>query len=237
MAWCAVGAFWARSLGCVYNDWVDRDLDAHIPRTCHRPFVHHTPTAWEWGAVWAWTLIGGGLLCWALPWACSALATAGAIGALMYPWLKRITRYPQIGLAVIFNIGVWMPSLIQQVPCRGMLWGLYLYGVFWTIAYDTLYALQDEPWDRGLGIGSLAVVLGADTMPCLLYGLLFVRTIVLGITVGSWTWGVGLFVSQTMVLSCVCRHLTNATVLHRSFHWWASVEGGIVGLVLWLVAS
>ena len=236
IAWCAIGSFWARSLGCVYNDWVDRDLDAGVPRTCRRPLVNHTPTATQWSSFLGLALFSGGIFIWCLPLSCTFLAFGGALGTLLYPWLKRITHYPQVWLAIIFNSGVWMPALIQEVAFPQSLLGLYAYGILWTISYDTLYALQDEPWDRRLGIGSLAVLIGVRKAPYLLSGLMVARICLLSLTVTSWTQSAVYAGIQLFVLFHLCQRLTCSRTLHRSFHWWASAEGVMVALCIGLNA-
>jgi 4-hydroxybenzoate polyprenyltransferase len=158
--WVIMGAIWARSLGCFYNDWVDRDLDGVVTRTLQRPLVGAAPCSSMLVFMAFIALAGGALFMYFLPWSCTGLATLGGVGALLYPWAKRVTYYPQILLGLIFNSSLWMAPLIAQCPMPAGLWLLYGYGVLWTISYDTVYAFQDFSDDRHAGIGSLAVKLG-----------------------------------------------------------------------------
>jgi 4-hydroxybenzoate polyprenyltransferase len=129
-----------------------------------------------------------------------------------------------------------MPALIQEVAFPQSLLGLYAYGILWTISYDTLYALQDEPWDRRLGIGSLAVLIGVRKAPYLLSGLMVARICLLSLTVTSWTQSAVYAGIQLFVLFHLCQRLTCSRTLHRSFHWWASAEGVMVALCIGLNA-
>jgi len=173
--WIVLGAIWARSLGCFYNDWVDRDLDSVVRRTCNRPLVAHPPSR---GMLWIMAgifTLGACCFIYYLPISCTILGIMGGVGTLVYPWAKRFTAYPQVILALIFNLAVWMPVCIENRPC---IWGLallYGYGMLWTIAYDTVYAFQDVQDDVPAGIGSLAVKLGYKRGWWVLGALIVVR--------------------------------------------------------------
>ena len=170
--WITAGAIWARSLGCFYNDWVDRSLDAKVVRTRHRPLVAKPPS---WGIVRvmiAIFVLGSGIFGYYLPFSCTIIAGVGLIGTLIYPWSKRFTYYPQILLGLIFNLTIWMPACITHAPFSMGLWVLYAYGVIWTVSYDTVYAFQDFYDDGAAGVYSLALKMGPKKGHCVL-GLLF----------------------------------------------------------------
>ncbi len=158
--WITAGAIWARSLGCFYNDWVDRSLDAKVVRTKNRPLVAKPPSWTMLAIVTVFFITGAGVFLYFLPFSCVLVALLGLMGTLIYPWSKRFTYYPQILLGLVFNLAVWMPPCITGVSFSGGLWVLYVYGVLWTVSYDTLYAFQDIVDDGPAGIYSLALKMG-----------------------------------------------------------------------------
>jgi 4-hydroxybenzoate polyprenyltransferase len=156
----AVGAFWARSLGCLYNDWVDRDLDCLVSRTAHRPLIGYRPSLFFLCLTALCSVVPGLFFLWILPIKAIGVAILGAVGALVYPFCKRWTMYPQLFLGLVFNVGVFIPAMIQGVPLSRGLWILYACGISWTLVYDALYAYQDYKDDLRVGIGSVAVSWG-----------------------------------------------------------------------------
>ncbi len=184
--WITAGAIWARSLGCFYNDWVDRSLDAKVVRTQNRPLVAQPPS-WTMVAIAAGFFITGvGVFSYFLPFSCIVIAGLGLVGTLVYPWCKRFTYYPQILLGLIFNLTVWMAPCMTGAPFSWGLWILYVYGVIWTVSYDTLYAFQDIVDDGPAGIYSLALKMGPKQGHRILGLLMGVRFILLlGLSVGA----------------------------------------------------
>lgn len=174
-----LGSIWARSLGCVYNDYVDAPLDAQVTRTCRRFFVHSSLTPSLWIFFLSLWVIGVGFWCWILPWSALILGAVGTAGALIYPWLKRWISFPQIWLAWIFNLNVFMPFSISNQAITSEAVALYIYGMLWTLSYDTIYALQDYEDDRRMGIGSLAVWLDRKRVRLFLTICLFLRFMLL----------------------------------------------------------
>ena len=148
-----------RGAGCVYNDIVDRDLDARVARTRDRPLASGRVSV---KAAWAWlvalALIGLVVLLQLRPVA-QAVALASLALVAAYPFMKRITWWPQAWLGLTFNWGVpvaWM----AVAPFDPAMLALYAAGVFWTLGYDTIYALQDIEDDALAGIRSSARALG-----------------------------------------------------------------------------
>jgi 4-hydroxybenzoate polyprenyltransferase len=173
------GAFWARALGCLYNDWVDRDMDAQVLRTHARPFACGQ-TLGAFSRALVGFLIAGpaAFWVWVLPWPAGLLGIGAGLGTLLYPWAKRFFACPQIILALVFNLGVVMaPLLVPIVPWRTwVVCGiLYAGACCWTLVYDTVYAFQDYADDRRLGLGSLAVGLGFGRARPVLLALVFAR--------------------------------------------------------------
>ena len=165
IAWLLLGAVAMRGAGCVYNDIIDRDLDAQVARTRSRPLASGAVSL---RAAWAWLvalcLIGLVVLVQLhLPAAGIALASLALVAA--YPFMKRITWWPQAWLGLVFS---WA-ALVGWVEVDGALrWpglALYLGAIAWVVGYDTIYALQDREDDALIGIGSSARALGRAVRP------------------------------------------------------------------------
>jgi 4-hydroxybenzoate polyprenyltransferase len=184
--WITAGAIWARSLGCFYNDWVDRSVDAKVVRTKNRPLVAQSPSWAMLAIVTLFFITGAGVFLYFLPFSCVLIAGLGLMGTLIYPWSKRFTHYPQILLGLVFNLAVWMPACMTGQTFSWGLWVLYAYGVLWTVSYDTLYAFQDVLDDGPAGVYSLALKMGPKQGQRILGLLMVVRLVLLlGLLVGA----------------------------------------------------
>ena len=160
LGWFFVGAVAMRGAGCVYNDIIDRKLDAKIARTATRP-VASGEISVRAALIWALVLCLGGLL------TLLQLSTSARLVALSsltfvaaYPFMKRITWWPQIWLGLVFSWGAlvgWFA--VKDAPSLALVW-LYLGSVAWVIGYDTIYALQDIEDDALIGVKSAARALG-----------------------------------------------------------------------------
>jgi len=158
--WLALGAFAMRSAGCVYNDLVDRDLDRKIERTRLRPLASGRVSLRS-----AWILIG--LLCLIglavllqLDRLAALVALASIAPVAAYPFMKRITWWPQAWLGLVFSWGalVGWPAVTDAFTWTPFL--LWLGSIAWVIGYDTLYAIQDIEDDALVGVKSSARRLG-----------------------------------------------------------------------------
>jgi 4-hydroxybenzoate polyprenyltransferase len=158
--WLALGAWAMRSAGCVYNDIVDRDLDAKVERTRLRPLASKRVTLRAaWALLAAMSLIGLVVL-FQLQRVAQIVALASLVPVAAYPFMKRITWWPQAWLGLVFSWGalVGWPAVTGSVaPAALLLWGG---AVFWVIGYDTIYALQDREDDALAGVRSSALALG-----------------------------------------------------------------------------
>ena len=160
--WMLVGAIAMRGAGCVYNDIVDRDLDAQVARTASRPLPSGAVSV---KVAWCWLLVlclVGLVVLLQLRWEAQlvALGSLGLIAA--YPFMKRITWWPQAWLGLVFSWGVpvgWIA--ITGTADVAMLW-LYAGTIFWVVGYDTIYAMQDREDDALVGIRSSALRLGGN---------------------------------------------------------------------------
>ena len=160
IAWLALGAWAMRSAGCVYNDIIDRDLDRQVERTRLRPLASgRVSLKGAWALLVAMSLIGLVVLL-QLNRTAQIVALASLIPVAAYPFMKRITWWPQAWLGLVFSWGalVGWPAVTGAIE-RPALW-LYAGAILWVIGYDTLYALQDREDDALVGVRSSARALG-----------------------------------------------------------------------------
>ena len=158
--WLMLGSIVMRGAGCVYNDMVDRDLDARVERTRSRPLASGAVSL-KAALVWLLALCFAGLvvLVQLSPYA-AVVALASLAPVAAYPFMKRITWWPQAWLGLVFS---WA-ALVGWSEVAGMLSlpGLTLYAgcICWVIGYDSIYALQDKEDDALIGIKSSALRMG-----------------------------------------------------------------------------
>ena len=160
VAWLLLGSIAMRGAGCVYNDIVDADLDRQVARTASRPVASGRVSV---KAAWAWLLalcLVGLLVLLQLRWQAQLVALASLALVAAYPFMKRITWWPQAWLGLVFTWG----ALVGWTALRGdkleVLAALYAGAFFWCMGYDTIYALQDREDDALVGIRSSALRLG-----------------------------------------------------------------------------
>jgi 4-hydroxybenzoate polyprenyltransferase len=160
LLWFLLGSIAMRGAGCVYNDVVDRDLDRQVARTRARPLASGSVSL---RAAWVWLgllcLVGLVVLVQLRPLA-AAIAVASLALVAAYPFMKRITWWPQAWLGLVFS---WA-ALVGWAQAGDMDWapGLTLYAgcISWVVGYDTIYALQDMEDDALVGVRSSARRLG-----------------------------------------------------------------------------
>ncbi len=158
--WLALGAWAMRGAGCVYNDIVDKDLDARVERTRLRPLAsRRVSLTGAWALLGAMSVIGLAVLL-QLPRFAQGIALASLLPVAAYPFMKRITWWPQAWLGLVFSWG----ALVGWAAVKaGLDWPallLWAGAVFWVIGYDTIYALQDKEDDALVGVRSSALALG-----------------------------------------------------------------------------
>jgi 4-hydroxybenzoate polyprenyltransferase len=160
--WFLAGAITMRGAGCVYNDIVDRDLDAQVARTASRPLASGAikpTTAWLWLALLCAT---GLVVLLQLNVNAQLLALASLILVAAYPFMKRITWWPQLWLGLVFSWGAMVGWIAVTEHAHPSMFALYAGTIFWVIGYDTIYAMQDREDDALVGIRSSALRLGAN---------------------------------------------------------------------------
>ena len=167
LALFGIGALAMRGAGCTYNDIVDRKIDAQVERTRGRPIPSgavSVPAAAAWLTLQA--LVGFAVLI-----TCNTFAiwlgAASLVLIAAYPFMKRITWWPQLWLGLAFNYGALLgwAAATGELSAAPLL--LYAGGIFWTLGYDTIYAHQDTEDDALVGVKSSARWLGDRTRPFL----------------------------------------------------------------------
>jgi 4-hydroxybenzoate polyprenyltransferase len=168
-----VGAFLMRAAGCAWNDILDRDLDAKVARTARRPVASGQITVKQALAFLALCSLVSFAILLTMPPMAIALGAGSLALVAAYPLMKRITWWPQAWLGLTFNWG----ALLGYAAATGAL-GLpplllYASGLFWTLGYDTIYAIQDMEDDALAGVKSSARRLGPAAPRAILgfYGL------------------------------------------------------------------
>lgn len=178
------GTVLMRSGGCAVNDFADREFDAKVERTRARPLATGAIHPWEALAVAAaCAAIAFGLVLF-LNTLTVELSFAALAVAVIYPFLKRVFWMPQAWLGIAFGFGIPMAfaALTNSVPPLG--WTLLAANIFWTIAYDTEYAMVDRDDDVRLGLRTSAILFGrfdvAAVMAC------YAAFVAILVGVGAW---------------------------------------------------
>ncbi len=160
-----LGAILMRSAGCIVNDLADRRIDAQVARTRNRPLASGELTPSPALVLLALLLCLSLLIVWQLPERVMLWAACSLILVASYPFMKRITWWPQAFLGLTFNIGVLIAFVsLHDTPSLAA-WLLYAGGICWTIGYDTIYALQDKADDIRVGVKSTALRFGRYHRP------------------------------------------------------------------------
>ncbi|NVD45570.1 4-hydroxybenzoate octaprenyltransferase [Qipengyuania atrilutea] len=160
LAWLLAGSIAMRGAGCVYNDIVDADLDRQVARTASRPLASgRVSRKLAWGWLLALCLVGLGVLLY-LRMTAQLVALGSLALVAAYPFMKRITWWPQAWLGMVFTWGL----LVGWTQFRSDNWdalaAMYAGAICWVIGYDTIYALQDREDDALVGIRSSALRMG-----------------------------------------------------------------------------
>lgn len=175
-----LGVIITRAAGCVINDYADRDFDGHVERTKMRPLATKALSSRQ-----ALVTLGVlGVLALALVLTLNPLAIALSVIAaglaLLYPWLKRVTHFPQVALGLAFAMSVPMSFAASSNALPPLCWLIFLIAVLWPLMYDTAYAINDQSDDAKLGLKSTALWFGDNT-------LTFIG-VLQGVLIALWIW-------------------------------------------------
>jgi 4-hydroxybenzoate polyprenyltransferase len=168
-----IGAFAMRGAGCTWNDIVDRDLDARVERTRSRPIPSGQVTVTQAAVFLAAQALVGLIVLLQFNRFAIGVGIASLAVVVIYPFMKRVTYWPQIFLGLAFSWGALMgwAAAFGRLDLPAFL--LYAGSIAWVIGYDTIYAHQDREDDALVGIKSTALLFGERTKPMLslFYGL------------------------------------------------------------------
>lgn len=190
-----LGTFLMRSAGCVINDYADRHFDGAVARTSQRPFALGEVSEKEALKLTA-ILCGLAVLCLlplnALTWLMSVPAL---FLALTYPFTKRFFPLPQFYLGLAFSFGIPMAFAAVQNEVPPLAWLIFTANVFWTLAYDTIYAMADKEDDLKIGIQTSAITFGRyDIQASMVCHVIFSLLMwIVGLLIhASWTYWLAL---------------------------------------------
>lgn len=164
----AIGAYVMRGAGCAYNDIVDRDFDAKVERTALRPIPSGQISVKKAWAFLVFLCLIGLIVLLQFNQFTILLGLASLLLVAAYPFMKRITYWPQAWLGLTFNWGALLGFAAAAGTLAPAAFALYGAGIFWTLFYDTIYAHQDTDDDALIGVKSTALRLGEATQKWLI---------------------------------------------------------------------
>ena len=152
-----LGSVLMRSAGCIFNDIVDRDLDRKVERTKERPIASGKILVLEAYIYIVFLCLISFLILLQFNLLTIILGMSSMILVFIYPFMKRITYWPQLFLGLTFNWGIIMgwTSITNNMSIEPII--LYLSAIFWTLGYDTIYGLQDIHDDEIIGVKSTSI--------------------------------------------------------------------------------
>ena len=163
MALFFIGAVAMRGAGCVVNDLVDQDIDVKVERTRNRPLPSGRVSRKQAIIFLTALLLIGLIVLLQFNRLTIATATTSLLIVAVYPFMKRVTYVPQLVLGLAFNWGGLVGWTAETNSITTAPIALYIGGIFWTLAYDTIYAHQDKDDDALIGVKSTALLLGKST--------------------------------------------------------------------------
>ncbi|MCW3480462.1 4-hydroxybenzoate octaprenyltransferase [Neisseriaceae bacterium JH1-16] len=156
----SLGTLLMRSAGCVINDYADRDFDGHVERTKLRPFARGAVSKKEALLLVAALSLLSFLLILPLNRLTWLMSLPALFLAMSYPFTKRFLALPQAYLGIAFGFGIPMAFAAQTDSVPAIAWWMLLGNIFWTLGYDTEYAITDKPDDLKIGIKTSAITFG-----------------------------------------------------------------------------
>jgi 4-hydroxybenzoate polyprenyltransferase len=189
-----VGTVLMRSAGCAINDYADRDFDRHVKRTAGRPITSGKIHAWEAIVLAGVLALLAFLLILPLNALTKELSVLALFVAVSYPFTKRFFAIPQAYLGIAFGFGIPMAFAAVQDHVPPLAWLMLLANVFWSVAYDTEYAMVDRDDDIRIGIRTSALTFGRyDVFAVMLcYALTLGIYLRIGLALGfGWPYWLG----------------------------------------------
>lgn len=202
-----VGTVLMRSAGCAINDYADRDFDRYVKRTENRPITSGKIKAWEAVALAAGLSLLAFLLILPLNTLTKELSVAALFVAGSYPFTKRFFAIPQAYLGIAFGFGIPMAFAAIQDHVPMLAWVMLLANVFWSVAYDTEYAMVDRDDDIKIGIRTSALTFGRFDVAA----IMLCYAVTLGIYVGIGVmlgFGALYWLGWAAAVGCAIYHYT-----------------------------
>ncbi len=206
----SLGVFIMRSAGCVINDVADRKFDAQVKRTKKRPLAQHDLPVLNALIFFTVLMICALILLIFLNQLSIKLAFVAAFLAMTYPFMKRYTYLPQVYLGAAFAMSIPMAYAQLRGSIHAEAWLLFIANIFWTTAYDTMYAMVDREDDEKIGVKSTAILFGDldIVITHIIQGLMLLTLLLLGKKLGLniyYYFGliltIGLFIFQNKLLT------------------------------------
>ncbi|WP_158972530.1 4-hydroxybenzoate octaprenyltransferase [Paraglaciecola sp. L3A3] len=221
-----LGVFVMRSAGCVINDYADRKVDGAVKRTSTRPLVTGELSAKQAIGLFVILLLVAFMLVLTLSWQTVAMSLGGLVLATIYPFMKRYTHLPQVVLGAAFGWSIPMAFVAIGEPLSWLVWVLYFANLFWTVAYDTQYAMVDKDDDLLVGVKSTAILFGQYDKQ-IVFLLQLAALVLLLIVANELNFGlvfyisialcVGLFIYQQWLIKDRDRTLCFKAFLHNNY--------------------
>ena len=223
-----LGTVLMRSAGCVINDYADRDFDPHVERTKHRPLAARTVSTREALILAGALALAAFLLILPLDRLVLWLSVPALCIAASYPFSKRFFAIPQAYLGIAFAFGIPMAFAAERGQVPPLAWTLLAASFFWTIAYDTEYAMVDREDDLRIGIKTAAITFGrfdvAGVMLC--YGVFLAILAAIGV----WQkMGVLYYLGLASALAVAIYHYTLIRERRRELCFKAFLHNNWVG--------
>ncbi|MYN07264.1 4-hydroxybenzoate octaprenyltransferase [Pseudoduganella aquatica] len=199
----SLGTLLMRSAGCAVNDYADQDFDRHVKRTAERPITSGRISGKEALALAGLLTILAFLLILPLNALTKQLSVAAVIIAATYPYFKRFFAIPQAYLGIAFGFGIPMSFAAVQGTVPAVAWWLLAANVFWTLAYDTEYAMVDRDDDLKIGIKTSAITFGSHDVAIIMlcYAVHLGMLAAAGLQFGlGWPFHLGLAVAAGLAV-------------------------------------
>ena len=225
-----LGVILMRSAGCVINDYADRDLDGHVERTQNRPLATGAVTTKQALVLFASLIIAAAVLVLFTNTKTILMAFVALGLAVLYPFMKRYTHFPQVVLGAAFSWSIPMAFTASDAPLTNITWLLYGANLCWTVAYDTYYAMVDRDDDLQVGIKSTAVLFGRydllaiGTLHFVALIMLALVLIQLNLNPASWaTFALACLYSGYLLYSARDRQRDSCFKAFRQSHWFGVI--------------
>ncbi|AKZ62259.1 4-hydroxybenzoate polyprenyltransferase [Herbaspirillum hiltneri N3] len=226
-----LGTVLMRSAGCAINDYADRDFDKHVKRTVDRPLTAGKIHGWEALMVAGVLALASFLLILPLNTLTKQMSVPALIVAASYPYFKRFFAIPQAYLGIAFGFGIPMGFAAVQGQVPAAAWLMLLGNVFWSVAYDTAYAMVDRDDDIKLGMKTSAITFGRFDVLAIM--LCYVAALGIFWAVG-WHFGLRIWFTLGMLAAagCAVYHYTLIRTRDRTGCFAAFVHNNWLGAMM-----